>query len=76
MSPALAIRYVDPVDVFVERADARAYLWAAGEYTLHEAVDALQHDAKRDGLVCRLGQDAVQALLAEAFLSYREALNG
>lgn len=57
----------DPVEVFCERAEARAMLWAAGEYTLHEAVDVLQADAVRTGLVALIGQDAVQAIMAEAF---------
>jgi hypothetical protein len=57
----------DPLDVFELRAWARARLWQAGEFDLHEAVDVLQHAAERDGLVAKLGQDAVQAIIAEAF---------
>jgi hypothetical protein len=64
---------VDPLDVFHERATARAYLWAIGEYELAEAVDALQADADRDGLVERIGQDNVQQILSDAFRPYREA---
>jgi hypothetical protein len=52
---------------------ARAFLWSIGEYDLHEAVDALQADAVRDGLIDRVGQDAVQAILADAFCSYQGA---
>jgi hypothetical protein len=63
---------VDPLDVFCERATARGYLWAIGEFDLHEAVDTLQTDAARDGLVERIGQDAVQAILSDAFRPYRE----
>lgn len=55
------------IDVFRLRCWARAYLWAAGEFDLHEAVDRLQADAKRDGLVAELGQNAVQSILADAF---------
>ena len=53
MSSALAIaeRRVDLIDVFLERAEARAYLWSIGDLDLHEAVDVLQADAERDGLV-------------------------
>ena len=40
-------------------------LWRCCELDLHEAVDKLQHDAERDGLVERIGQDAVQAILAK-----------
>jgi hypothetical protein len=67
---------VDPLDVLYERASTRAYLWFIDEYELHEAVDALQASAARDGLVERIGQDAVQAILADAFRPYREAANG
>jgi hypothetical protein len=58
---------LDPLEVFVARAEARAMLWAAYEFDLHEAVDVLQRDAERDGLVDELGQDAVQAILSRAF---------
>jgi hypothetical protein len=44
-----------------------AYLFAVGEYSLHEAVDRLQHDAEAGGLVGEFGQDSVQTILAEAF---------
>jgi hypothetical protein len=61
-----------PRDVFALRAWARAYLWSIGELTLHQAVDVLQRDAQRDGLVAELGQDAVAQILADAFRPYRE----
>jgi hypothetical protein len=70
---AIAERRVDPVDVFLERAEARAYLWSIGDLDLHEAVDVLQADAERDGLVEHIGQDGVQKIIAEAFRSFREA---
>src|SRR5271168_3343651 len=57
-----ARKFIDPVEVFRERADARAYLWSIGDLDLHDAVDVLQVDAERDGLVDRLGQNAVQAI--------------
>jgi hypothetical protein len=60
------------LDAFRERAEARAYLWAVGEYTLAEAVGILQRDAERDGLVKSIGQDAVQQILADAFRPHRE----
>ena len=53
--------------VFRERCEARAYLFAIGEFDLHEAVDVLQADASRTGLVDHIGQDAVQAIMAAAF---------
>lgn len=56
-----------PVDVFRARAEGRAALFAAGELDLHEAVDALQAAAVAIGLINQIGQDRVQATLAEAF---------
>jgi len=64
----------DPVEVFVARAQARATLWAAGEISLHAAVDELWADAVRDGLVAKLGADEVQRLLADAFAPERDDL--
>jgi hypothetical protein len=58
---------IDPVLVFQARAEARAILWQACEFDLHTAVDALQADAVASGLVARLGQDAVQEILRNAF---------
>jgi hypothetical protein len=68
-----AVAGVDLLDALIERAEARAYLWSVGEYELQEAVDVLQEDAKRDGLIRRIGQDGVQKILADAFWPYREA---
>ena len=62
---------LDPVEIFVARAEARAILWAACEFDLHEAVDVLQRDAERDGVVDKLGQDKVQRILADAFHKFR-----
>ena len=74
MNGALAIAEcrVDLVDVLRERAEARAYLWSIGDLDLHEAVDVLQADAERDGLVERIGQDGVQEIIAAAFRSIRD----
>jgi len=74
MNGALAIAEcrVDLVDVLRERAEARAYLWSIGDLGLHEAIDVLQADAERDGLVERIGQDGVQEIIAAAFRSIRE----
>ncbi len=71
LTPAAEQR-VDLLDAFIERASARAYLWSLGELTLHEAVDKLQDDAERNGLVERIGRDTVQQILADAFEPYRE----
>jgi hypothetical protein len=72
MTAAVAIKRVDLLDVFIERAEARAYLWSIGELTLHEAVDKLQADAVRDGLVDELGQDRVQQIISAAFEPYQQ----
>jgi hypothetical protein len=62
---------IDLVTVFEMRCWARAHLYAAGEFDLHEAVDQLQRDAARDGLVAALGQDRVQEMMASAFAAVR-----
>jgi hypothetical protein len=78
---------IDPLAAFRLRAWARAILWQAGEIDIDDlpeagnelrneiqaAVDVLQDMAERDGLVTRLGQDAVQAILAKAFHGVRDA---
>jgi hypothetical protein len=66
----------DPVAVFTARAEARALLWQAGEFDLHEAVDILQRDAERDGLVDQIGQDEVQRIIAAAFAPVRDDFGG
>lgn len=58
---------VDPVVVFRARCRAQATLVAASEMDLHDSVDGLQAAAVRTGLVALLGQDAVQAIMADAF---------
>jgi hypothetical protein len=62
----------DLLETFKLRANIRGYLSAIGEYHLHEAVDVLQFDAERDGLIKELGQDAIQAILAHVFQYYFE----
>jgi hypothetical protein len=59
------------IEIFQARAEARAILWAACVFGLAEAVDVLQRDAERDGLVEELGQDGVQAIIATAFQRVR-----
>jgi hypothetical protein len=72
-NPGQIARRPDPVEVFSARCEARAYLWAEAEIAdLHDAVDQLQHDALRDGLVGKLGQDGVQALIGRAFAAVRQ----
>ena len=64
--PVAAAR-VDALKAFKLRCWARAELWAACEFDLHEAVDELQAAAERDGLIEAIGQDAVQAIMRDAF---------
>jgi hypothetical protein len=54
-------------EIFRERCEARAILCEAAELNLHEAVDELQANAERTGLIDMIGQDAVQQLMSEAF---------
>ena len=62
---------IDPLAAFKARAEARALLWKCCEFDLHEAVDVLQADAERAGLIDQLGQDRVQQIIADAFHSFR-----
>jgi len=62
-----AARSPSPLCVLIARAEARALLYAAGEFDLPDAVDPLQAFAVESGLVDEIGQDAVQAILAAAF---------
>jgi hypothetical protein len=64
----------DPVEVFPLRCRSRAKLWHDGEIDLHTAVDELQHAAEASGLIDAIGQDAVQALMVEAFAPLRDDL--
>jgi hypothetical protein len=58
----------DPQQVLEARAEARACLWASCDILdLFDAVDPLQSYAERSGLVETIGQDAVQAIIADAF---------
>jgi hypothetical protein len=64
---ARKVRLADPLEVFIARCEARAHLVMTGDLELQEAVDGLQAGAIKLGLVEKLGQDAVQALMADAF---------
>src|SRR5262249_720528 len=55
------------LDKFVARCEAHPMRYAAGELSLHDAVDGLQDYATALGLVIELGQDAVQAIMVDAF---------
>lgn len=68
LSRPVSAAKADPVEVLRERAWARAFLFAIGELDLHEAVDVLQRDAERDGLVEAIGQDKIQEIISRAFM--------
>jgi hypothetical protein len=59
------------VAAFELRCQARALLWHAAALELSEAVDKLQRDAERSGLVDELGQDRMQEIIATALAPYR-----
>jgi hypothetical protein len=61
------------VEDFRIQCRSRAALYAAGELDITEAVDLLQDVAVVTGLVALVGQDVVQAAMAEAFSAVREA---
>jgi hypothetical protein len=63
-SAAAAERQIDPIVAFQARCEARAIQSGAVELDLHEAVDKLQADAVRDGLVKSIGQDAQTDMVA------------
>jgi hypothetical protein len=54
-------------EVYRARCEARAVLHVNGYLSLHEAVDELQADAERNGLLDLIGQDEAQAIMAYAF---------
>ena len=60
-----------PLDVFRERAEARALLVANGLLDLQTAVDGMQETAAAQGLVEQCGQDKIQQILSEAFARWR-----
>jgi hypothetical protein len=68
MSAALRI---PDLELFRARCQAAARECALGKMDLIEAVDRLQDWAFTRGLVDLLGQDGVQAIMAEVFQSIR-----
>ena len=72
----------DKVAVFRALCWSRAYRWSRGEIAkehggdlwIGHAVDHLQHWAVKNGLVALIGQDAVQAIMAEEFGRVRDDL--
>lgn len=72
MRPLAAEQNTSAVEMFALRCEARSLLYAAGEMTLHDAVDGCQRHAEAYGLVGELGQDGVQEIIAAAFAVYAE----
>jgi hypothetical protein len=69
---AIKTRTPPLLDVLEARAQARAWLFAAGEIaTLPDAVDVLWQWAVDHGLVERIGVDGVQHVIACAFAEVR-----
>jgi hypothetical protein len=70
--PIPKIQTVDSVLVFTARCEARALLVTTGDLDLLDAVDGLQAAAVASGLVREIGQDAVQAIMSNAFRVVRK----
>jgi hypothetical protein len=60
-----------PIEIFRERAEARAVLVANGYLDLQTAVDELQESAAAQGFLKQFGQDRIQEILAESFARWR-----
>jgi hypothetical protein len=60
------------IEAFALRCWSRDRLYAEGELDLHDAVDVLQEFAGTSGLVATIGQDEVQAIMADAFRPIRQ----
>jgi hypothetical protein len=56
-----------PLEIFKARCQARALLWQAGEFTLHQAVDELE----ACGRALQLDTDEAQAIMSTAFAAVR-----
>jgi hypothetical protein len=59
---------MNAVDILRARAEARAILWRAGEYTKQEAVDLLWVDGEAIGIA----PTELQEILSDAFGEPRE----
>lgn len=63
-------------DKFQALCEARALLWAEGEYEFQDAADGCQQWAVVNKLVDECGQDEVQLVIARAFAARRNDLGG
>src|SRR5262245_25906747 len=71
-APLEARRKARSGTLFEGRCWARATLYAADEFDVQQAVDALQAAAIATRLVADIGQDRCQQIIAEAFLKVRQ----
>ncbi|MEK9281188.1 hypothetical protein MTR72_16460 [Bradyrhizobium sp. ISRA442] len=69
-------RILGDVDDFVEVCGQQAWFFSEGWIDLHTAVDNLQRLAELWGLIEEVGQDAIQALMADAFAPMPELPSG
>jgi hypothetical protein len=60
---------IDPIDAFRARAEARAYLWHAGDIDLRAALYILRQDAERDDI----DYGPARQIVGAAFQPYLEA---
>jgi len=70
LGPDVVVHH-DLAEVFRVHCEAWALLFKLGELDLQQAVDLLQHDAMRNGVVDLIGQDEVQEIMAKAFEEVR-----
>lgn len=70
---SMMARKISALQAFQARAEARAYLFGASEYPdADTAILPLMNDARRAGLVDKLGTDALMAIIDEAFAPHWE----
>jgi len=60
-------RELNPLLVLQARAEARAYLHAAGEFDLEQATEPLYRYAISSGIVSEFGMESVSAIIRDAF---------
>jgi len=58
---------MNPLLVLQARAQARAYLHAAGEFDIEQALDPLFRYAMASGIVDEFGMENVTAIIRDAF---------
>ena len=56
--------------VLQARAEARAYLFATGEWTIGEALEPLEHYADKSGVLDEFDLEIVDAVILAPFLPF------